>query len=140
MQYSYVLQFFAGIGIVYQPVMWLIKLPIFLMLLEIFGHLRWMRYLVWVGITLTASFAISAVTVEARACLQPSANDSVASLVDVESSYACQRSNSPSVTMAALNLSIDVMLFILPIPAVCPLRLLRRQKAKVIAMFAIGLG
>ena len=46
-------------GAVYGPVIWLVKLALFLLFFDIFGQLRWMRYCIKLGILVTGLFYLS---------------------------------------------------------------------------------
>ena len=128
------------VDILYQPFIWLIKLPLFLLLLEVFGRLRWMRFWAWGGVLFTGLFSLGALSVEVQACASPASSYSVDDWLAVLNSVACLQNQSPSFQMAAINLVTDIFILVLPLPAVWSLRLQLRKKVAVSAIFMTGLG
>ena len=122
----------------YQLVVWLIKLPLFLILLEVFGRFRWMRLFVWGGLIFSGAFSVAAVTLEVVVCNPTTNGKSGAKVWSMLSSFRCARNVSPSFAMSSVNLVVDVFLLVLPLSAVWSLHLPMRKKISVSAMFLIG--
>ena len=126
--------------ILYQPFVWFVKLPLFLMLYKIFGRLRWMRWAVYLGLLATTLFAIASVTV-AAVYYTPLANNAQSDIMNnLERPLGWLRNESPSYEMAALNLANDLFLLILPMPVVWSLNVPVRKRISISAMFFLGTG
>ena len=124
----------------YQPVIWFIKLPLFLLLLEVFGRLRWMRFWAWGGILFSGLFSLGALSTEAQVCAPSWNTNDAMEWLSIVSSVACLQNQSPSYQMAAINLVMDIFILILPLPAIWSLHLQIKKKVAVSAVFMTGLG
>lgn len=133
-------QLFAVIDMLYQPFVWFIKLPLFLLILEVFGRLRWVRFWAWGGILFTGLFSLGALSTEAQICAPSYNTDDPMEWLGMVTSVACLQNQSPSYQMAAINLVTDVFILILPLPAIWSLNLQVKKKVAVSAIFMTGLG
>lgn len=118
----------------YAPVMFLIKLTLFLLYLHIFSRLRWLRYLVWVGIISTALFYGSMTIIYSVICT-PSKGQSY---LEAFLSPQCSKASDISLAAGLFNMFSDIYLLVIPIPAVWSLQLERRRKLGVLIIFATG--
>ena len=118
------------------PAMTFAKLTFFLMYLQIFWPLRWLRACVYIGIAATTIFYLGA---------------EIFWLVEMTPSHGqtfASRAASPeefrvlllSVPTSAVGLGIDLYLLILPITAVAQLQLPTRRKVGVILIFLTGIA
>ncbi|MCJ1466364.1 hypothetical protein MMC07_004983 [Pseudocyphellaria aurata] len=129
--------FLVIIGI-YLPLVWLVKLSLFLLLLQIFNGLRWMRYFVYFGVTLTGLFYLSVSIVLIVLCA-PRDGQSQTSYPLALASRRCEPSKAISYSVGIFNVVTDFYLLILPLPAVWSLQLPIRKKIGVSAIFLTGL-
>ena len=133
-------QLFVVIEMLYQPFIWFIKLPLFLLLLEVFGRLRWMRFWAWGGVIFTGLFSLGALSTEAQVCAPSYITDDSQEWLTIVSSVGCLQNQSPSYQMATINLLLDIYILILPLPAIWSLHLQMKKKVAVSAIFMTGLG
>lgn len=127
------------VAVIYSPVVWLVKLSLFLLFLEIFRRLRWMRYCVYFGITLTGLFYLSVMTALAVLC-GPREGQSQASYLSAMASPRCAHSKAVNLVGGIFNVVTDFYILILPLPAVWSLQLPTRKKIGVSAIFLTGLA
>ncbi|KAF7952205.1 uncharacterized protein EAE97_001702 [Botrytis byssoidea] len=112
-----------------------VKLSLFLMYLEIFVGLQWMKTCVYIGAMLSSLFYL-AITV-GHFCLATPFNGETwkSHIVSARTLKAI----TFSVPTAAVGLAIDVYLFILPFIAVIRLHLPMRKRIPAMMMFSVGL-
>ncbi|KAL8921811.1 MAG: hypothetical protein Q9208_005568 [Pyrenodesmia sp. 3 TL-2023] len=120
---------------VYGPVLFAVKLSLFLLLYSIFGRLQWMRHFVIFGIVVTGLLYTANVIVFPVMCSPRSGQ----SYVEASASARCSRSVSFGLFSASFNIASDFYLLLLPIPAVLGLQMPKKKKIGVIAIFATGL-
>lgn len=98
---------------IYGPVIYLVKLALFLLYLHLFGRLRWLKWLVWWGIAMTGLFYIPAIFIAFILC------------APTRGGTWLERSMSPKcrnglldygVAQGTMNVLSDFYLLIIPIP------------------------
>lgn len=122
---------------VYAPCMWFVKLALFVLYLEVFGRLRWLRYLACAGIIISGLFSIAAMIAFVVMC-SPRNGQSQFSYISALASPHCTRSKSLAVTLGGANVISDLYLILIPLPAVWSLHLSFRRKIGLSAMFFTG--
>ena len=118
----------------YAPVMFLIKLTLFLLYLHIFSRLRWLRFLIWAGIICTALFYGSMAIIFSIICTPAKGQ----SYLEAFLSTQCGKASDISLAAGFFNMLSDIYLLVIPIPAVWSLQLERRRKLGVLIIFATG--
>ncbi|KAL8955576.1 MAG: hypothetical protein Q9193_006627, partial [Seirophora villosa] len=119
----------------YGPVIFLVKLALFLLYLHLFGRLRWLRWLVWFGILVTGCFYVSGPIVVFTLCA-PARGDS---WLGMSFKSKCRNGlQDYGVAQGTINLVSDFYLLVVPIPAVLALQLPKKKKIGVIAIFMTG--
>lgn len=93
----------------------------------------WVRWTCYICICIVACYSITAALVESLAC-QP-----LQGIVDESLDAVCYDSYPAYVALSSLNISIDVVILLLPIPLVMKMQLPGRQKFSVILLFATGI-
>ncbi|KAI4199618.1 MAG: hypothetical protein LQ350_004493 [Teloschistes chrysophthalmus] len=119
---------------IYGPVIFFVKLALFLLFLHLFGRLRWMRYLVWFGITITGCFYISGTAVVFGLCAPRDGKN----WLGMSMTPQCRNLEDYGIAQGTMNLVSDFYLLIIPIPAVMSLQLPQKKKLGVIAIFMTG--
>lgn len=123
---------------VYGPCIWLIKLALFVLYLEVFGLLRWLRYLVFIGAFVTGIFYITVGVSFIVFCI-PTDGHSRFSYVSALEAPRCTRPTGPlGIALAVVNVVSDLYLILIPLPAVWSLQLPLRRKLGISAMFLTG--
>ncbi|KAF7898376.1 hypothetical protein EAF00_004822 [Botryotinia globosa] len=112
-----------------------VKFSLFLMYLEIFVGLQWMKICVYIGATLSSLFYL-AITVAQFYLATPFNGETWKSHIV---SARTLKAITFSVPAAAMGLAIDVYLFILPFIAVVRLHLPMRKRIPAMMMFSVGL-
>lgn len=119
----------------YEPFIFVIKLSLFLLYLQIFDSLRWLKFLVWSGILVNGAFYFSAMIVILVACTPQRGSN----YLETFASPRCSKMMEMSLSIGIFSVISDVYLLIIPIPAVLPLQLPTRQKVGVLTVFLTGL-
>lgn len=119
---------------IYGPVIFFVKLALFFLFLHLFGRLRWMRYLVWFGITITGCFYISGIAVVFGLCAPRDGK----TWLEMSLTPQCRNLEGYGIAQGTMNLVSDFYLLIIPIPAVLSLQLPQKKKLGVIAIFMTG--
>ena len=116
--------------------MLLIKLTLFLLYLNLFKPLWWLRISIYAGIfVITAVYMAFAITI--LVFITPKYGQT---WVEAFQTPGQSKLISLSVPLASINLAIDCYIFVLPILAVSRLQLSTRRKVGVLLVFATGLG
>ncbi|KAL8712350.1 MAG: hypothetical protein Q9220_003501 [cf. Caloplaca sp. 1 TL-2023] len=123
------------LDILYGPFIWLIKLSLFLLYLQIFNPLRYLRYLVWIGVTVTILFYLPASIAKVVLCA-PRRNETYA---QAYATARCGDSKTINVCIGVFNIISDLYLLVLPIPATLALQLPRRKRIGALVVFMTGL-
>ncbi|KAL8817849.1 MAG: hypothetical protein Q9223_003389 [Gallowayella weberi] len=120
---------------IYGPVIFLVKLALFLLFLHLFGRLRWLKWLVWFGIGFTFLFYFSGVIVAFTLCAPTKGRD----WLDMSMTPKCRYGNQDyGIAQGTINVFSDFYLLVIPIPAVLSLQLPMSKKLGVIAIFMTG--
>ncbi|KAL8913539.1 MAG: hypothetical protein Q9172_007261 [Xanthocarpia lactea] len=119
----------------YGPVIFLVKLALFLLYLHLFGRLRWLKWLVWFGILFTGMFYIPAVFIPFTLCA-PTKGET---WLERSMTPKCRNgAQDYGVAHGAINVLSDFYILIIPIPAVLSLKMPMEKKIGVIAIFMTG--
>ena len=118
------------------PAMAFIKLTFYLMYLQIFRPLKWLRMCIYVGATVTTAFYL-ATEIYWLVAITPRKGQS---FVSAAMSSAQLRSLVLSVPVSCVELATDLYLLVLPITAVLQLQLPTRRKVGVILIFLTGIA
>lgn len=114
------------------------KLSLFVLYVQVFGPLQWLRYLAWAGAIITGLFYFIVMAVELAFCL-PRHGHSQSAYMSGLLAPKCVSSRRPIVIgLAVVSVLSDLYLIILPLPAVWHLQLPLRRKLAVSAMFFTG--
>ncbi|KAL6713085.1 hypothetical protein ACLMJK_009206 [Lecanora helva] len=125
--------------VLYGPFIWFIKVTLLLLFLEIFGQLRWLRWLVYSGMCLTGLFYLS--TAIAYLVLCAPKNQTHIELLTAISSTKCQKQGQPlSIVIGSFNLASDLYILCLPLPAVWSLQMAKRRKIGISAIFSSAIA
>ena len=122
---------------IYGPLVWLVKLSLFIMYFEIFGRLRWMRLGVYIGAISTGIFYLSSVVVYLVPC-SPNQTRTPVEYLNAWKSDKCRRFASFLVAIGTVNVASDLYLMLLPLPAVWSLQLPKRRKVAISLVFLTG--
>jgi hypothetical protein len=135
------LQLALAIEMAYGPCVWLIKLSLFTLLLELFGRLRWMRFMAILGITVTGLIYGAVVVLFGLMCLpREAAEPSQWPYRRAMESAKCTRIRPLiRIVVSLVSITSDLYLIILPLPPVWSLRLPLRKKWAVSTIFLTGL-
>ena len=120
----------------YGPCVFAVKCSIFLLFLTVFGELRWMRFLVWLGLLTTGLLYTATIVVFAVSCSPRGTEDHFMSI----NKPRCRSWRIKySLAMTSFSIVSDFYLFILPIPAVLGLHMRTGKKFGILAIFMTGL-
>lgn len=122
---------------VYGPCLWFIKLSLFVLYLEIFGLLRWLKHLAFFGIVTTGLFYFASMVAFLVLCSPQSGHSQIAYLTAL-ASPKCSKSMPLATVIGAVSVASDLYLVVLPLPAVWSLQLPFHRKIGVSAMFLTG--
>ncbi|KAF7945784.1 uncharacterized protein EAE97_004822 [Botrytis byssoidea] len=123
------------LAILIMPAFGFVKLSIFLMYLEIFEALRWMKICVYIGATFCSAFYLAG-TILLFYLSTPFGSETFRTTFFSPRQLMFFRVGIP---MAAISLGIDVYLFTLPLCAVSNLHIPTKKKILVMVGFAVGL-
>lgn len=122
----------------YGPFIWFIKLSLFVLYLEIFGLLRWLRYSAYAGIFVTGSFYFACMVAFSVLCA-PENGQTQLSYLSALASPKCARSRALVLAQGIVNVVSDLYLIALPMPAIWSLQMPLKRKLGVAAMISTGL-
>ena len=117
------------------PFVFFIKLSLFQLYLYLFKSLRWLKHLVWAGITVTGLF-YSTDTVAKIALCAPRGNQTY---IMSFSSPSCHNSKALAVVTGVFNIISDLYLLVIPVPAILRLHTTPRRKTGTLAIFGTGI-
>lgn len=124
---------------IYGPCIWLIKLALFVLYLEVFGLLQWFRYLVFTGVFVTGAFYFATLVSFVASC-RPMNGQSQFSYLSGLAGPRCQRTTRPLVlAIGVVNVVSDLYLLPIPLPPVWSLQLPLRRKIGLSPMILTGL-
>ena len=116
----------------------MVKLSLFLHLLEVFGTLPWLRLLVYLGIVVTGLVYFSLMIVIAVSC-SPKHGYTKFDYLSAIAGPQCARNDYHNTWPGLFNIMSDFYLLVIPLPAVWGLQLPRTKKLGISAMFLTGL-
>ena len=122
--------------VIFGPLLWIIKLSLFLMLLDLFGVKKWLRVAVWVGIVVTGLFYLS-MTVALLVLCAPRKQTQLAYLM-ILSTPKCLNNLALILPVGFMNVVSDVYLLLLPLSVLWGLQLPTMKKIGVSAIFLTG--
>lgn len=120
----------------YGPCLFAVKCSIFLLFLTVFGELRWVRLLVWLGLLTTGLLYTAAIVVFTVSCSPRGTENHFMSVNKPRCRSWCIEY---SLVMTSFSIVSDFYLFILPIPAVLGLHMRIGKKFGILAIFMTGL-
>ncbi|KAI1100726.1 hypothetical protein F4804DRAFT_318095 [Jackrogersella minutella] len=108
------------------------KMSMLVLYLRLAPHM-WFRWTCYICIGIIASYSVTAALVESLACrpLEGIINESL--------DATCYDSYPAYISLSSLNIAIDIIILLLPIPLVIRMQLPIRQKISVILLFATGI-
>lgn len=117
------------------PTLWVTKLTFFLLYLQIFRPMRWLRICIYLGITLSTIFYWS-LSIALFVSASPRSGETwiesyVLSRIELQSKL--------NIAIAAGGMLIDVWLFVLPLAAIYNLHLQDTRKVGLTIIFSTGL-
>lgn len=110
------------------------KLTFFLLYLQLFRPIVWLRYASYVGATFTVLF-YTALIIYTLAVTTPAPKQSWQEASQRPAQKAVLR---PTVGLACVGLVLDIFILVLPITGVSRLQLSRKRKIGVISVFLTG--
>jgi len=125
------------VEVTYGPCIWFIKLSLFVLYLEIFGRLRWLKYCA-VGGAIAAGLFYFATMITFIVMCGPKDGQSQYSYLSALASEECARSRPLAIIMGIVNVISDLYLIVLPLPAVWSLNLPFGRRFGVSAIFLTG--
>ena len=117
------------------PILWVTKLTFFLLYLQIFRPMRWLRICIYLGATLSTIFYWSA----SAALFALSLPNPGETWLEFTISPRFRLSSHLNLAIAVGGLLVDVYLFILPITAIQKVQLHGIRKVGLTIMFSTGL-
>ncbi|KAI4176547.1 MAG: hypothetical protein LQ348_005968 [Seirophora lacunosa] len=121
---------------IYGPFIWLIKLSVLLMYLQLFHPFPWARRMAWLGIIVTALFYFSTTIAKFGLC----APRGRVSYIEAFSAPRCNNTKKLGLVTGYFNVLSDIYLLALPVPCVWKLSLKPKKKLGVIAGFMTGIS
>ena len=110
------------------------KLTFFLLYLQIFHPIKWLRYSSYAGALFTVIFYIG-ITIFNLACTAPAPGES---WQQVTQRPSFNDTVSATVGIACVGLALDVTILLLPIAGVVRLQMSRKRKIGVLSVFMTG--
>ena len=126
------------VEVVYGPFIWFIKLSLFVLYLEIFGLLKWLRYSAYAGMVVTGIFYLVSLILFSVMCA-PRDGQSQFSYLSALASPRCTQSRGLVLAQGVVNIVSDLYLIILPLPAIWSLQMPLKRKLGVAAMICTGI-
>ncbi|KAI4867285.1 hypothetical protein F4820DRAFT_414403 [Hypoxylon rubiginosum] len=108
------------------------KMSMLVLYLRLAPH-AWFRFTCYSCIAVIACYSLTAAFVESLAC-RP-----LQGIVDESLDAECYDSYPAYIALSSLNIGIDVIILLLPIPLVLRMQLPKRQKVSIILLFATGI-
>lgn len=121
----------------YGPCIWFVKLSLFVLYVQVFRPLRWLRYCAYAGVISTGLFYWVISTVYLAMCV-PRDGTSELDYFMALASARCQNVAPLSIANGVVSLVSDLYLVILPLPAVWNLQMALHRKVALSAMFFTG--
>ena len=121
------------------PILFFIKSSLFLLYLEIFSSLRWLRLSVYLGLWVTGLFYLSTVIAYLVLCA-PKSNTQTGLLLGLSSHKCLSQAQALNVVIGAFNLASDIYLLGIPLPAVWSLQMALKRKIGILMIFLTGVA
>lgn len=118
----------------YSPFIWMIKLSMFLMYLQLFGSRRYFRHLVWAGLLLSGLYYFSTTVASVVLCAPRGKETYIMSYATPR----CQKSINLLIVTGVFNIMSDLYLLLLPIRETMRLHNSLRKRIGVLAVFMTG--
>lgn len=112
-----------------------IKLTIFLFYLDIFWPLKWCRYAIWIGASLSSAFYLS-MTIVQFYFMTPHPGETLAKHFGGKLAH---KVTTLSIPTTAVGLVIDILLLIIPLRAVIQLKINKKKKVRLVLTFFVGI-
>ena len=122
---------------IYGPLVWIIKFSLFLMLLELFGLLTWLKISVWLGIVVTGLFYFAYLVTTLALCA-PKGEQTRLAYLTILQTPRCQQNPATILSVGVMNAVSDIYLLLLPLPVIWGLQLPMTKKVGVLAIFLTG--
>lgn len=110
----------------------LAKTSMLVLYLRLSPH-RWFRWTCYVSLAIITCYSVTAALVESLAC-RP-----LRGIIDESMDAECYDSYPAYIALSSLNIVMDVVILLLPIPLVLQMQLPTRQKISLILLFATGI-
>ncbi|KAL8822520.1 MAG: hypothetical protein Q9191_006744, partial [Dirinaria sp. TL-2023a] len=122
----------------YAPFIWFIKLSLFVLYIEVFGLLQWLRYSAYTGVILTGCFYFATMVAIIVLC-EPTRGKSQLAYASAQASPKCSQSYMVVLAQGIVNVISDLYLIALPMPALWSLQMPLRRKLGLVAVISTGL-
>ena len=116
----------------------MLKLTLFLLYVQLFRPLRWLRILSYIGAIVSGMFYVSLSIVYAALCAPRDGQSTIAYFSALTSRRCSHGQDSVVILLGVVNLASDLYLLVLPLPAVWKLHLALRRKLAILTMFLTG--
>jgi hypothetical protein len=125
-------------SIVIFPIMFFVKLNLFLLFRKVFKVVLWLQVLAYTGMIASFFLYMTLMALNAYFCAPRTGQDFTDYLLAMDSPQCLNNIKPTAVVGAALNIAVDVYIMIIPLPAVVALHLPLRRKLGVVAIFLTG--
>lgn len=122
-------------GILPPPTMLFLKTTFFILYLQLFNPMRWLRLSAYIGITFTVMF-YAGMTIALFIFTTPRQDET---WLSHQFTHSEQLALAMSIPHSCVGLAVDVYILVLPIIAVSKLQMPARRKVGIILLFATGL-
>ena len=123
------------VDLLYAPIIFSAKLSLFLLYYRLFSRHRWMRNLIYLGISIVGLTSLATMTVIGYLCLPRRGHGWIETLL----SPRCQKQFVVTgFVRGPTNIFSDMYLLLLPLPAVQQLQLPPRKKIGIAGIFLTG--
>ncbi|KAL6715280.1 hypothetical protein ACLMJK_007544 [Lecanora helva] len=126
------------IEVVYGPFIWFIKLSLFVMYVQIFRPIRWLRYFAYAGALISGLFYFATSIIYLALCAPRNDRSAIGYMAALNAPRCHHSRDTINTVLGVVNVTSDMYLIILPLPAVWKLQLPFRQKLAVAGMFFTG--
>ncbi|MCJ1395154.1 hypothetical protein MMC18_008035 [Xylographa bjoerkii] len=123
---------------IYGPLIWFVKLSLFMLYVQTFRPLKWLRYWAYAGALVTGLFYYSTTIAMLAICVPRDGINQLSLFTALNSPFCFRSTTILVIVIGVVSLISDLYLVILPLPAVWMLRLPLRRKIAVSAMFFVG--
>ncbi|KAL8685955.1 MAG: hypothetical protein Q9218_007442 [Villophora microphyllina] len=132
---AYLRKMIIVVDLMYGPIAFCAKLTLFLLYYRLFGRHRWLRYLVYIGIGIAAAQYTAGAVVYGYLCLPRSGE----SWIEAGLSSRCHKQFIMSCYVRGpINVLNDLLILLMPLPAVWQLQLPLRKRLGITGIFFTG--